>query len=88
MNNTNMEDISFTLTNKDGLDVECDVINSYYDEDSDKLYVAFTDYTLDENDKFNLYINEIIPKNDNYEIKEIEDNNLKLKLIKQTLNNI
>lgn len=88
MNNTNMEDISFTLTNKDGLDVECDVINSYYDEDNDKLYVAFTDYTLDENDKFNLYINEIIPKNDNYEIKEMEDNNLKLKLIKQTLNNI
>ena len=73
MNDMNIEDISFTQINKDGLEVECDVIDSYYDE---------------ENDKFNLYINEIIPKNDNYEIKEIEDNSLKLKLINQTLNNI
>ncbi len=88
MIDNNFEDITFTIINKDGLEVDCDVINSYYDDEEEKLYVVFTDYTLDENNKFNLYVNELISNGNDYEIKEMENQALKLKLINDTFNTI
>lgn len=81
----NLDEISFTTVNKDGLEVECDAVASYYDEENDKLYVVFTDYSIGKNDLFNYYINEISGEEGNYKLTEIEDKELRLRLINETL---
>lgn len=84
-NQLDFEDISFTITNKDGLEVVCDVLSSYYDEESDKLYFAFTDYTLSDDNMFNSYIVEAVKSQNGYDLIEIDNSEIREKLINDTL---
>ena len=82
------DDMSFSIVNKDGIDVVCDLLSSYYDEVNDKLYFAYTDYTLTNDDKFNCYVVEAVKSPDGYDLIEIEDNEIRNKLIEDTLERI
>ena len=43
------EDLSFTMTNKDGIEMICDILAVVPNpEDKESPYVIYTDYTLDE----------------------------------------
>lgn len=88
MNNINLEDLSFTTVNKQGLEVVCDILGTYYDEETNKLYAAFTDYFLDENDKIQIFITEVINTGDNYKLKDVEDKELRKRLLKDVFNNL
>lgn len=68
-----LSDISFKTVNSDGLEVNCDVLASYCDNDTDSLYVVFTDYLLD-GDKFKCYVNEIVFDGNDYILKDVDDN--------------
>ncbi len=68
-----LSNISFKTVNSDGVEVLCDVLASYHDDDTDSLYVVFTDYFLD-GDKFKCYVNEIVFDGDDYILKDVDDN--------------
>ena len=68
------EDLSFTTTNKDGLEVVCDITTVIpNDENNEEPYVIFTDYTLDENDEFIEQFGKIVEVDGDYILKVIED---------------
>lgn len=71
-----MEDYSFTITNDDGLDVKCDTLLILYpesNESNDKTYILYTDYTLDEESKFKLYMSELIQNNDEWRLEDVKN---------------
>ena len=88
MDNVNIDDLSFSIVNKDGLEVICDVIETYYDEENDRLFAAFTDYTLNADDKMEIDVRELVKTNDSYELKEIEDAELKQELLADAFANV
>lgn len=71
------EDLSFNITNKDGIEVTCDI--TYVipnDEQPEEPYVIFTDYSLDENDEFIEQYGKIVEVDGDYVLKVITDENL------------
>jgi uncharacterized protein YrzB (UPF0473 family) len=88
MDNINLDDISFSIVNKDGLEVVCDLLSSYYDDVNDKLYFSFTDYTLTNDNKFNSYIVEAKKNQNGYDLIEINDDEIRNRLIEDTLERI
>ena len=79
------DNITFKTINDDGLEVLCDVLSSYYDEDNDKLYFAFTDYTLTDNNTFKCYTVEAIKSENGYDLVEIDDNEIRELLMKDVI---
>ena len=68
------EDLSFTIVNKDGIEVICDITTVIPNKDnSDEPYVIFTDYTLDDKDEFVEQYGKIINVEGDYILKVIED---------------
>lgn len=80
--NLDFENITFKTVNNEGLEVICDVLSSYYDEENDKLYFAFTDYTFTEDNNFKTYIVEAKKEENDYHLFEINDLEIKNKLLK------
>ncbi len=71
------EDLSFTIKDKDGQDVVCDIVSVVPNEENeDEPYVVFTDYMLDENDEFIMQYGKIVEENGNFALKTIEDQNI------------
>lgn len=57
----NMEnEYSFTTTNEDGLEVKCDVLSVVNMENNSNPVVIYTDYTLSDDDKLNLYVSQLV----------------------------
>ena len=81
-------DISFNIINDQGIEVTCDVIKSYHDEETGKLYAAFTDYTLDDKDKLRLFIKEVKQNGDNFIMEDITDVDIKNKLVNDVFKNL
>lgn len=81
-----IKDITFSIVNKDGLEMICDAIKTYTDEETDKLYVAYTDYSLDENGKIRIYLAEAIEDNEagKYNLINLEDEELQNTLMNET----
>jgi uncharacterized protein YrzB (UPF0473 family) len=50
MDNTNYDDMNFTILDNNGKEVFCDIISLIPNEDNTKTYVVFTDYSKDEDD--------------------------------------
>lgn len=79
------EDLSFTVTNDDGIEVECDILSVVPNEDNkEEPYVVFTDYMLDEDDEFSLQFGKIVEENGEYALKSINDPAI-IKLIREQL---
>ncbi len=71
------EDLSFTVRNKDGDEVICDIVSVVPNEENpDEPYVVFTDYMLDENDEFVMQYGKVIEMNGEYVLKTVEDANI------------
>ena len=67
-----MEDMSFTITNDNGVEVKCDVL-SVINDDENKIYILYTDYTLNENSEYNVYVSQMISDGDDFKIEDIDN---------------
>ncbi len=68
------EDLSFTTTNKDGLEVICDILAVVPNpNNSEEPYVIYTDYTMDANDEFVKQYGKVIEVEGEFVLKTIED---------------
>ena len=77
------DDLSFSLLNDDGLDVICDVTSVIPNpDDSDDIYVTYTDYTMDENGEFVTYYAQVIETEYETEIKKITEPEMIKKIVK------
>lgn len=68
------ENFSFTVINKEGIEVRCDVFSMITDQDS-KIYLLYTDYLLDDNGKFRLLASELVQKKNDFVLQDIKDQN-------------
>ncbi len=79
------EDLSFKVTDDNGEEITCDIISVVPNEiDSEKPYVVFTDYILDENDEFVMQYGQLVKENDEYTLIRVEDDKT-IDLIKDAL---
>jgi len=67
-----MEEMNFTITNDNGLEVKCDVL-SVINDDENKTYVLYTDYTLNDNNEYNIYASEMLSEGTDFKLEEIEN---------------
>ena len=75
------EGYSFTIINKEGIEVTCDVISVVTDKDN-KVYLLYTDYLLDENKNFRLLVSELVQNKDSFILEDVEDQEKLNELIK------
>lgn len=66
------KDLCFTIINKEGIEVKCDVLSMITDKDS-RIYLLYTDYLLDNDGKFRLLASEVVQQKQDYVLKDIED---------------
>ena len=67
-----MKDMSFTTINKARLEVKCDVL-AIINDDEDKTYLIYTDYTFNQNNEYNVYVSQMIKNSDGFTLEEIEN---------------
>lgn len=80
-----MNELSFVIYDN-GKEIINDVIATYHDDNTNKDYVIYTDKTLDENRKLNVYYSLYCFENDKIkllETNEFEDKKIGLELIKE-----
>ncbi len=65
------EDYSFTITNEYGFEVICDTLALI--ENEDNPIIIYTDYTLDKDNKFNVYVSQMIKNGDSFILETIND---------------
>lgn len=71
-----LEDLSFTIVNDQGLEVKCDVLSLVTPAEGEEFfdpYVLYTDYTLDDQGRSNIYVAQIHPSGDDYELIPVEN---------------
>lgn len=78
-----IEDYSFTIINDQGMEVKCDLISIITDNDTNQIYVVYTDYLLTKTNKFRILISELVNENGDYILKDINDKE-KVEEIKKT----
>lgn len=78
------EEYTFSITNDDGIEVLCDTLGIIEQEEP---IIIYTDYTLDNDNKFNLYVSKVVKKDDNFILEKI-DNYENIPKIKNALENI
>lgn len=67
-----MEEMSFTVTNKEGMEVKCDVL-SIINDDENNTYLLYTDYTLNDNNEYNVYASQMHNDENGFKLDEIEN---------------
>ena len=53
--------------------IECDVLFTFNSEDTNKSYVAYTDYTMSSNNRKNIYISAFNPFKEKMELEDITE---------------
>jgi uncharacterized protein YrzB (UPF0473 family) len=66
------KDYSFTVMDENGIETICDTLSVINIEGENPLMV-YTDYSLDQDGKFNLYVSKIIKDNDDLKLEKIDD---------------
>lgn len=79
------DEYSFTVINKEGMEVTCDVISMIADKDS-KIYLLYTDYLLDTAGNFRLLASELVQKKDDFVLQDIKDKEKLTELVKSAKN--
>jgi len=79
------EEYSFTVINKEGMEVTCDVLSMITDKDS-RIYLLYTDYLLDDNGNFRLLASELVQKKEGFLLQDIEDKEKLNVLVKSAKN--
>ena len=75
---------SFTITNDNGIEVVCDTLAVV--QQNEEPIIIYTDYTLDKDNKFNLYVSKVTLKDDNFILEKI-NNYENIPEIQKALNN-
>jgi len=78
-----MDDYSFIIVNEQGMEVKCDVISVVSDNETNQVYLVYTDYLLTKTNKFRILISELVEENGEYTLKDVNDQN-KIEEIKNT----
>ena len=76
---------SFTITNDNGIEVVCDTLAVV--QQNEEPIIIYTDYTLDKDNKFNLYVSKVTLQDDNFILEKI-NNYENIPEIQKALNNI
>lgn len=79
------DEYSFTVINKEGMEVTCDVVSMITD-DSSRIYLLYTDYLLDEKGNFRLLASELVQKKNDFILQDIEDKEKLNELVKSAKN--
>ena len=79
------DDYSFTIINKEGIEVTCDVLSMISDKDS-RIYLLYTDYLLDDNGNFRLLASELVQNKEDFILKDITDKEKLNELVKSAKN--
>ena len=58
---------------ENGKEIICDIVLTFRDDNNDINYIVYTDGTKDENHELELYASRYILKDNNYILKEIEN---------------
>lgn len=66
-----IEDYSFTIVNDKGIEVKCDLISVISDNDTNQVYVVYTDYLLTKANKFRILISELVEENNDYILRDV-----------------
>lgn len=78
-----MDDYSFTIINEQGMEVKCDVISVVSDNETNQVYILYTDYLLTKSNKFRILVSELVQEGEDFTLKDINDPH-KLEEIKNT----
>lgn len=78
-------DYSFTVINKEGIEVTCDVLSMIADKDS-KIYLLYTDYLLDDRGNFRLLASELVQKKEDFILQDIDDKEKLNELVRSAKN--
>ena len=78
-----VDDYSFTRINEQGIEVKCDVISVVSDNETNQVYIVYTDYLLTKTNKFRILISELVEIDGEYSLKDINDAH-KIEEIKNT----
>jgi uncharacterized protein YrzB (UPF0473 family) len=78
-----MDDYSFTIINEQGMEVKCDVISVVSDNETNQIYLVYTDYLLTQTNKFRILISELVETDGEYILKDVNDAH-KIEEIKNT----
>ncbi len=68
----NKQDNTFTIINDNGEEVQCEVIFTYTNEETGVDYIAYTDYTIDEDGNTKVYASIFNPEEENPILLPIE----------------
>ena len=69
----NIDEYSFTIINEQGMEVKCDIISIINDDETNQIYLVYTDYLLTKNNKFRILISELVKENDDYILVDVKD---------------
>ena len=58
---------------KDGKMVECDVLFTFDSEDTMKSYIGYTDHSIAENGRKNIYVSSFSPFQNEWKLEDITD---------------
>lgn len=67
-----MDEMSFSITKDNGEEIKCDVL-SIINDDENKTYILYTDYSLNENNEYNVYVSQMINDGEDFRIEEIDN---------------
>ena len=79
------DEYSFTVINKEGIEVTCDVLSLITDKEN-RIYLLYIDYLLDSKGNFRLLASELVQNRNDFVLQDIEDSNKLEELIKSAKN--
>lgn len=73
-----MNENSFNVVNREGLEVTCDTLMILHpteinNPDVNETYIIYTDYTLDDNNNFNIYISTLLNNENGVQLGEVKN---------------
>ena len=77
----------FTIKNDQGVELECDVLFTFDNEENNKSYIVYTDNTVDEAGNIKVYANIFDPTGENSELGAVETEK-EWKLIEKLLSSL
>jgi len=65
--------MEFTIINKDGTKINCEIVFTFKDNNNDISYIVYTDGTKNEVGDEEIYASRYVIENGNYVLKDIEN---------------
>ena len=65
------KDYSFTVTDENGNEMICDTMALI--DTGDSPMIIYTDYTLNDDNKFNLFVSKVIQDGDGFSLERVDD---------------